>query len=49
LELPPKMVQQRMGYASIASPWTYTVIYFRAAMTVPSWRRPRRLCSRSPA
>jgi integrase len=43
LELPLKLVQARLGHASIQM----TATFFPAAMTVPSWRRPRRLSSPS--
>ena len=45
----PRWCSSAWGTPRSRSPWTYTAIYSRAAMTVPSWRRPRRLCSRSRA
>jgi hypothetical protein len=45
----PSWCSSAWGTPRSPSPWTSTAIYSRAAMTVPSWRRPRRLCSRSRA
>jgi integrase len=44
LELSPKVVQERMGHATIAIPSTSTPTSSRAATTPLSWRQPRQRC-----
>ncbi len=45
LELPPKVAQERLGYASIAMTLDVTVTYSCVVMTSQSWTLPNKHCS----